>query len=248
MADRLQKILARAGYGSRRSCEDLIRAGRVTVNGEVAVLGSKAEPGGDDIRLDGRRIQDAEALTYIIFHKPTGVLSSLHTQGGHPTVLDYVSSDQRLFPVGRLDLDSEGLILLTNDGELANRLTHPRYGHEKEYRVLLNRVPDAEILKRWRQGVRLPDGYKTSAARIWKERGSGAEAWVRVILREGHKRQIRETARVLGFEVRRLIRVRVDGLMLDDLAPGEWRPLSSEELRRLLPTGTEQNVADAMSK
>jgi len=231
--DRLQKILAQAGLGSRRACEALIEAGRVAVNGQVASLGMKADPAQDRITLDGHSFGPAESATYIMLNKPPGVLSSLRSQGGLPTVLDLLNSKVRVYPVGRLDKDSEGLMLLTNDGELANQLSHPRYGHEKEYRVLLDRLPAAADLERWRQGVTLPDGFTTGPARVWRVEGEGPGAWLGVVLTEGHKRQLRETARVLGLRVRRLVRIRMDGLELGDLAPGSWRSLKPGEIAQL---------------
>ena len=231
--DRLQKILAQAGLGSRRACEAMIEAGRVSVNGQVASLGMKADPTQDRITLDGRSLGEAEDATYILLNKPPGVLSSLRSQGGLPTVLDLLDSDVRVYPVGRLDKDSEGLMLLTNDGELANQLSHPRYGHEKEYRVLLDRAPSAAALERWQQGVTLPDGFTTSPARVWRAAGEGRGAWLGIVLTEGHKRQLRETARVLGLRVRRLIRIRMDSLELEDLEPGSWRFLTQGEIARL---------------
>lgn len=232
--ERLQKVLARSGYGSRRSCEALIKEGRVTLNGQIAEIGASANPEIDDIRVDGIQLKPAEPKTYIVLNKPVGVLSSLRSQGGKSTVRDLVKSKERLYPVGRLDVKSEGLILLTNDGELTNRLTHPRYEHEKEYRVLLNRRPDDSQLEAWRRGVILPDGSKALPAQCWLENDQAT--WLRVVMRQGRKRQIRETARVLGLQVRRLIRVRIGGLKLGDLKPGQFRELSKTEIHRLLTT------------
>ncbi len=231
--ERLQKILARAGFGSRRGCEELILSGRVTVNGRIAELGQKVDPEKDDIRVDGERLRSPKPFEYYLLHKPTGVLSSDQSQGGHPTVVDLVPSKERLHPVGRLDLDSQGLILLTNDGDLTHRLTHPRYGHEKEYRVLLERPPDRKQLTAWRRGVILADGYRTRPARVWVEKRAKDSAWVRVVMREGRKRQIRETAKALGLRVRRLIRVRIGPIRLGDLPVGAWRPLTPEEVQAL---------------
>lgn len=224
-AERLQKIMARAGVGSRRASEEMIREGRVTVNGREATLGTRADPLRDEIRVDGVRLPLPEDRIVIALHKPAGVVSSLRSQNGGPTVRDLVPLPQRLFPVGRLDLRSEGLILLTNDGELANRLAHPRYEHEKEYRVLLDRDPGDEDLEAWRKGVQLPDGRRTLPAKVWRERGADSSPWIRVVLRQGLKRQIRLTARVLGLDVRRLVRVRFAGVDLGDLEAGEWRKI-----------------------
>ncbi len=230
MSVRLQKVLAAAGVGSRRACEEMIREGRVTVDGHTATIGMSIDPETQQIRLDGARIKAAESPVYIAVYKPVGVLSSTVSQGGKPTILDVVNVPKRVFPVGRLDVDSEGLVLLTNDGGLTQELTHPRYGKEKEYRVLLDEPPTPEQLNRWRDGVRLSDGTRALAASV---RPEGSGAWVRVVMRQGRKRQIRDTARVLGLGVRRLIRIRIGSLRLGELKPGEWRSLGAEEIRSL---------------
>lgn len=233
MAERLQKVLARVGLGSRRSCEVLIRSGRVTVNGVVAELGSKADPDVDEIRVDGNPIKSTEPLVYVALYKPVGVVSSRRSQSTRPTVCDLVEAPAKLYPVGRLDVESEGLILLTNDGDLTHQLTHPRYGHEKEYRVLLDRRPDAEQIAALRRGIVLEDGVRTLPARAWLEKKSGEDAWLRIVLRQGRKRQIRETARALGLNVYRLIRVRIGGLSIGKLKPGEWRFMDQAEIDQL---------------
>lgn len=233
MEDRLQKILAYAGYGSRRSCEDLIAAGRVTVNGQVAHLGSKADVEKDLIKLDGKIVRSPEAFQYIALYKPRGVLSAVSSPDPRPTVRDLVPVKGNLYPVGRLDADSEGLILLTNDGELANRLTHPRYGHEKEYRVLVGGRPDEKQLATWRHGVVLEDGYRTSPVQVKVESHSGKGAWLRVIMTEGHKRQIRDTCHQVGLSVVSIIRVRIGSLQVGNLKPGQWRYLTPGEVRGL---------------
>jgi 23S rRNA pseudouridine2605 synthase len=233
MEERLQKILARAGIGSRRASEELIAQGRVTVNGQVAVLGAKADPVVDRIAVDGRLIQKAEELVYIALYKPRGVISAASSPDPRPTVRDLVAAPGHLYPVGRLDVDSEGLILLTNDGELANRLTHPRYGHEKEYRALVAKHPDDDQLKAWRLGVVLEDGYRTQPAEVRVEGYSGKGAWLRIVLREGRKRQIRETGSQLGLPVVKIIRVRIGSLHLGSLKPREWRYLSAAEVAAL---------------
>jgi len=227
---RLQKVLAAAGLGSRRACEEMIREGRVTVDGQTATLGMSVDPETQHIRLDGARLKPAESPVYIAVYKPVGVLSSTVSQGGKPTILEMVGVSKRAFPVGRLDVDSEGLVLLTNDGELTQALTHPRYGKEKEYRVMLDTPPTPEQLTCWRDGIWLPDGTRALAASVRLE-GSGA--WLRVVMRQGRKRQIRETARVLGLNVRRLIRIRIGSLRLGGLKPGEWRTLDAGEIRLL---------------
>jgi 23S rRNA pseudouridine2605 synthase len=233
MEERIQKILARAGLGSRRACEVYIKAGRVTVNGQVAGLGDKADPIIDRILLDGQSIKLPEALVYVALYKPRGVLSAASAPDSRQTVRDLVDLPGRLYPVGRLDVDSEGLILLTNDGELANRITHPRFGHEKEYRVLVASRPDEEQLSIWRRGVVLEDGYHTQPCRVEFESASGKGAWLRVVLREGRKRQIRETGSRLGLPVVKIIRVRIGSLRLGNLKSGEWRTLSPNEVAEL---------------
>lgn len=229
---KLQKLMAASGYGARRKCEQMIREGRVWVNGKRAKLGARALPGRDQIQVDGEPLRSAEPLTYIALHKPPGVLSSSCSQGGWPTVLELVPAAVRLQPVGRLDLESEGLVLLTNDGALTHRLTHPRFGHEKEYRVLLDRIPDHDQLRSWRQGVQLPSGDHSGPSEVDLDRET-SDPWVRVVLRQGKKRQIRETAAVLGLEVVRLIRTRIAGLRLGELGPGDWRVIGKSEIIEL---------------
>jgi 23S rRNA pseudouridine2605 synthase len=233
MEERLQKILSHAGFGARRACEDYITAGRVTVNGKLAILGQKADPLVDRILLDGQPIKPAEQLVYLALYKPRGYLSTVSAPDPRPTVRDLVELPGQLYPVGRLDVDSEGLILLTNDGELANHLTHPRYGHEKEYRVLVASRPDEEQLATWRRGVVLEDGYNTLPAQVDFMNGSGKGAWLRVVLREGRKRQIRETGQRLGLPVVKIIRVRIGSLLLGNLQPRQWRHLTAQEVAGL---------------
>ena len=233
MEERLQKILARAGLGSRRACEQIIAAGRVRVNGQLAQLGDKADLLEDRITVDGKPIGVKENLVYIALHKPRGVLSTVKAEDNRQTVIDLVGASERIYPVGRLDIDSEGLILLTNDGDLTNLLTHPRYGHEKEYRVLVARHPDQKQLDSWRRGVVLEDGYRTQPVDVRVESFSGKGAWLRVVMREGRKRQIRRMCEAVGHPVQRLIRVRIGPIELGDLAVGAYRPLSRAEERSL---------------
>jgi len=233
--ERLQKILAQAGYGSRRACEDFISAGRVRVNGQLAELGMKADPVADKITVDGKPIAAAEALTYIALYKPRNVLSTVEKErdDDRRTVRELVEEGGHLYPVGRLDYESEGLILMTNDGDLANRLTHPRYGHEKEYRVLLASRPDFDQLEAWKRGVVLEDGYKTQPVEVRFETAQGKGAWVRVVMGEGRKRQIRETCQQLGLPVVRIVRVRIGTLRLGTLKPRQWRHLYADEVDAL---------------
>jgi len=233
MEERLQKILARAGYGSRRSCEELISAGRVRVNGQAVGLGDKADAAKDKITLDGRPITQAETLIYVALYKPRGVISTVSDPELRPAVRDLVPVTGTLYPVGRLDYDSEGLVLMTNDGDLANKLTHPRYEHEKEYRVLVAKQPDAEQLNLWRRGVVLEDGFHSGPAKVYVVSKHGKGAWLDVILKEGHKRQIREMGIQTGLPVVRIIRVRIGELRLGNLKPKEWRYLTTQEVQAL---------------
>ncbi|MEI7987967.1 MAG: pseudouridine synthase [Chloroflexota bacterium] len=232
--ERLQKIMARAGFGSRRASEQLIAEGRVTVNGQVATLGTKADPDQDKIIVNGSIIKvKQESLVYIALNKPRGVISTSIPQDRRKTVMDMVDVSTRLFTVGRLDQDSEGLMLLTNDGELANHLTHPRYGHEKEYRVLINHQPDEKQLSALRHGIVLEDGHRTMPARVWVENLAGKDCWLGMAICEGRNRQIREMCQRIGLPVLRLIRMRISSLKLGDLKRGEWRYLTSSELKEL---------------
>ena len=233
MEERLQKILARAGYGSRRACEEFISKGQVTVNGQIATLGLKADPEKDRIEINGTVVRDAEPLKYFAVYKPRGVISAASSPEGRQTVRDLVDDPGRLYPVGRLDADSEGLILLTNDGELTNRLTHPRYGHQKEYKVLVAIHPEQEQLETWRRGVILEDGYRTSPAKVWLESFKGKGAWLRVIMGEGRKRQIREIGKRIGVPVVKIIRIRIGTLQVGSLKPGQSRPLTKKEIDSL---------------
>lgn len=249
--ERLQKILARANLGSRRSCETIIAEGRVTVDGRVAVLGDKADPAINRIAVDGRLLVisrqqgDDEALIYIALNKPRGVISSLEDEmeEGRTTVRDLIQIDNaiHIYPVGRLDKPSEGLVLMTNDGELAHRLTHPRYGHEKVYIVTVEgSIPD-KVLDQWCRGVMLDDRITAPAPIEVIERETGSTK-LRIILREGRKRQIRRIAAALGHPVRQLIRERIGPLTLGDLKPGQWRYLSEQEVSQLLRSVEESPV------
>ena len=233
MEERLQKILSRAGFGSRRTCEELISRGRVSVNGRTAILGMKVDPDRDRIEVNGQVIAAVEPLKYIALYKPRNVISAAAPQDNRKTVRDLVDEPGHLYPVGRLDVDSEGLILLTNDGELTNRLTHPKFEHEKEYNVLIANRPDEKQLTAWRTGIVLEDGYKTRPAEVRVTRSHGKGAWLNVILKEGRKRQIREMGKLTGLPVVRIIRVRIGSLYLRNLKPGQWRVLTDPEIKAL---------------
>jgi 23S rRNA pseudouridine2605 synthase len=231
--ERLQKALARAGLGSRRACEQLVAEGRVTVNGRVASLGDRIDALADRVEVDGVRVPVAPELRYFAFNKPPGVVTTLRDPQGRRTIMEFVPSGPRVFPVGRLDRESEGLLLLTNDGELANRLTHPRYGVEKEYLAEVDGTPSDRALRRLVRGVELEDGVARaiSARRVG---GASGRAAIRVVMGEGRKREVRRMLAAVGLPVRRLVRLRIGPLRLGRLRPGEVRPLEADEIRRLL--------------
>jgi 23S rRNA pseudouridine2605 synthase len=224
--DRLNKFLASTGLGSRRAVEELIRAGRVTVNGEAAGLATRVSPG-DDVRVDGRQVT-AEATTCLLLHKPAGVVTTAADTHGRRTVLDLVQSPLRLFPVGRLDMETTGALLLTNDGELAHRLMHPRHGVEKTYVARVRGHPDPAALERLRTGVELDDGVTAPAVVAL-----AADDTIELTIHEGRNRQVRRMCEAVGHPVLYLHRSRYAGLGVDDLAPGAWRELSAPELERL---------------
>lgn len=219
--------MARAGIASRRKSEDLIVAGRVTVDGRVAELGQKVAPGAD-IRVDGRPIQRREQHRTFALHKPAGYVTTADDAWGRPTVMDLAPNVPGLHPVGRLDLDSEGLLLLTTDGQLTLELTHPRYEHEKEYRVwcVQGEVQEAEV-RRLVDGVELEDGpARALTARAITD-------GVLIVLQEGRNRQVRRMLTAVGYDVKRLLRTRVAGFELGDLAPGSCRELAKKDLQKL---------------
>lgn len=231
--DRVQKILSQAGFGSRRGCEKFIEEGRVTVNGKKITLGAKADPKVDDIRLDSMPLRKAEKKVYIALNKPRNMLSLNVPDDPRPTIFDLVKDERHLYPVGRLDFESEGLVLLTNDGELANHLTHPRYEHDKEYEVRVTRRPDEEQLKIWRRGVVLEDGYRTLPATVEVKSYTKKGAWLTIILREGKNRQIRRTGVRIGLPVQQIRRVRIGPIELGKLQPGHFRYLRPDEIQAL---------------
>jgi 23S rRNA pseudouridine2605 synthase/23S rRNA pseudouridine2604 synthase len=229
MQERLQKVLAERGVCARRKAETLITAGRVEVNGRVVnTLGAKVDPVADEIMVDGQLVPPGSAQVYVLLNKPVGVLTACEDARGERTVTDLVDLPQRLYPVGRLDRDSCGLVLLTNDGEMTLRLTHPRYGHEKEYEVDVAAPLGDRQLARLGHGVELEDGM-TQPARV--ERCGPCR--FRIVLREGRTRQIRRMCAAVGAEVVRLERRRIENLALAGLAPGAWRHVTGEELELL---------------
>lgn len=230
--ERLQKALARAGFGSRRACEDLIREGRVTVNGRVATLGDRVDPAKDRVRVDGSSVALDPAKRYYALNKPRGVVTTARDPQRRQDVSSFYPPGPRVFPVGRLDRETEGLLLLTNDGELANRLTHPRFGAEKEYLAEVEGSPSDRAVTRLVRGVKLEDGMARarSARRVAASRGRQA---VRIVMTEGKKREVRRMLAAIGLTVRRLVRVRVGPVGLGGLHPGEVRPLTSAEVQAL---------------
>lgn len=226
--ERLQKVLARNGLGSRRTCEELIDEGRVTVNGAVARLGARVQVSADTVAVDGVVIGVDPELRYFLLHKPAGVVTTAKDPEGRPTVVDLVPSDARVFPVGRLDVDTEGLLLLTNDGPLTHRLTHPSFGVEKEYLAWVEGKPSRGALRSLREGVELDDGM-TAPARV-----SVVEPEVvRLVIHEGRNRQVRRMCEAVGHPVRRLVRVRIGPLTDSTLGPRQWRELATSEVRAL---------------
>lgn len=226
--ERLQKVLARVGIGSRRVCEDLIAEGRVTVDGEVAVLGRRVDVETALIELDGAPIGVRPDLVHYLLNKPAGVVTTADDPQGRPTVVGLVPAEPRVFPVGRLDVDTEGLLLLTNDGELAYRLTHPSFGVEKEYVAELEGSPSRAALRRLREGVELDDGTTAPARAALLE-----PSVVRLTVHEGRNRQVRRMCDAVGHPVVRLIRTRIGPLADRSLAPGAWRELTGDEVRSL---------------
>jgi 23S rRNA pseudouridine2605 synthase len=226
--DRLQKVLARGGFGSRRACEDLIAEGRVTVNGEVAQLGRRVDPRRDEVAVDGVPAAVRPDLVYYLLNKPRGVVTTASDPQRRPTVVELVPSEPRVFPVGRLDVDTEGLLVMTNDGDLAFRLTHPSYGVEKAYLAEVEGRPSPGAVRRLRDGVALDDGA-TSPARV----SLTPPNLLRLVLHEGRNRQVRRMCEAVGHPVVRLVRYRIGPVVDPSLAPGRWRVLDRAEVRAL---------------
>jgi 23S rRNA pseudouridine2605 synthase len=225
---RLQKVLAERGWGSRRVCDALIADGRVTVNGEVAILGRRVDPDHDQVEVDGIAIGVRPGLVHYLLNKPVGVVTTASDPQGRPTVVQLVPGDPRVFPVGRLDVDTEGLLLLTNDGDLANRLTHPSHGVEKEYVAEVRGTVSPGALRRLREGVELDDGM-TAPAKV----SQPTPGVLRITIHEGRNRQVRRMCDAVGHPLQRLVRVRIGPIRDPHLAPGEWRVLGLDEVRKL---------------
>ena len=226
--ERLQKVLARGGFGSRRTCELLIESGRVTVNGEVATLGRRVDVEHDKVAVDDIVVSTRAGLVYYLLNKPSGVVTTAHDPEGRPTVIDLLPLEPRVFPVGRLDADTEGLLVLTNDGDLTHHLTHPSFGVEKEYLAQVDGRPSPAALRRLREGVELDDGV-TAPARV----ALVPPRTIKLTIHEGRNRQVRRMCAAVGHPVVRLVRTRVGPIAERRLKPGEWRPLTQAEVRAL---------------
>ena len=235
--ERLQKILAQRGWGSRRACEEIIAEGRVTVNGEIAILGRRVNVDVDIVEIDGAPVGVRPDLVYYLLNKPVDVISTAIDTHDRETVVDLVPAEPRVYPVGRLDGDSEGLLLITNDGELTNRITHPKFGLEKEYLVQVDissaDVSDAAI-HRLRNGIELEDGMTAPA-----EVSMLQEGVLRMVIHEGKNRQIRRMCEAAGYPVLRLVRTRIGPIMDRKLGPGQWRNLTQAEVKLLIEAVTE---------
>jgi len=236
--EKLQKVLAQAGVGSRRKCEEIIQAGRVEVNGEqITELGVKVSPT-DLIAVDGRAIK-TESKVYLAFHKPKGVITSANDPEGRRTVMDYIKGvSERLYPVGRLDYDTEGLLILTNDGEFANRLTHPKFHVPKTYHATVNGVPHGSLLEKLAQGVMLEDGI-TAPAQVdyYDVDNDQKQSVISITIHEGRNRQVRRMFDSINYPVIRLRRVQFGPLFLQGLPRGKSRPLTDKEITELMETG-----------
>lgn len=240
MQQRLQKILSQAGFASRRAAEGFITQGRVMVNGTtVTALGSKADLDTDDVRVDGRRIKPAQRKRYILLYKPRGYITTRSDPQRRPTVIDLLSTggvQEYVYPVGRLDYDSEGLLLLTSDGDLAARLTHPRHGVDREYHVRVRGVPDEHEIGRLEKGLVL-DGRRTAPANVTLEKiieaESGQQAVLSFVIREGRNRQVRDMCDAIGHPVVRLERTRIGPVTDPKIRPGEFRDLTPREIAAL---------------
>lgn len=227
--ERLQKVLARAGIGSRRACDELIEAGRVSVNGERAQLGRRIDPDHDRVAIDGTPVGVLPGLVHYLLNKPPGVISTASDPEGRPTILDLVPSEPRVFPVGRLDMATEGLIILTNDGELAQLLAHPSHGVEKEYLAELEADPSPAAIRQLREGVELEPGVRSAPAKANRV----GPRLVRIVVHEGRYRQVRRMCEGVGYPVLRLVRTRIGPITDSRLKPGTWRHLEQKEVHDL---------------
>lgn len=227
--ERLQKALARAGLGSRRMAEILIEAGRVTIDGRVAELGNRVDADTQEIRVDGKLVPAAPSAVYFLLNKPTGVITTADDPHGRPTVVEMIDTEVRIFPIGRLDMATEGLLILTNDGRLAHLLTHPSVGIEKEYLVRVEGDPSPSSIRRLREGIELEDGV-TAPAQVSRV----SDGVLRIVIHEGKNRQVRRMCEAIGHEVIRLVRTRIGPIHDAKLTPGAARPLTVGEVRKLM--------------
>ena len=233
MEERIQKILAKCGIASRRKAEEMIMEGLVTVNGAPATIGMKADLEKDHIKVRGKLINRVESAVYLLFHKPVKCLTAMEDPEGRPTVKDFLKRVKAMvFPVGRLDYNSEGLLILTNDGELTNQILHPRHKVPKTYLVKIDGVLELEDIKKLENGIRLEDGL-TAPAKVRRVKKTKSNSWIEIIIREGKKRQIRRMLQRIGHPVIKLIRTRINGLELGDLKPGEYRYMTPAEVKKL---------------
>jgi len=233
MEKRIHKILSEMGIASRRKAEDFIKEGRVTVSGRVATIGMKADPAKEHIKLDGKLLTKREPRVYMMFHKPRNVVTSLHDPQGRPTVKDYLKGVKyRVFPVGRLDFDSEGMLFMTNDGDFAHAVLHPSKKISKTYLVKVKGVLEEENITKLRKGIKLKKRM-TAPAIVKKTRKTEQNSWLEITIHEGRKRQIRRMLDILGHPVLKLKRVRIDGIELGGLEPGALRYLTPEEINMI---------------
>ena len=234
-AERIQKVLAAAGVASRRAVEEMVSDGRITVNGQPARLGQRVDPERDLVKVDGNQVGLRADLVYYLLNKPPGVVTTASDPQGRPTVVDMVPEAPRVFPVGRLDADSEGLLLLTNDGNLTHRLTHPSFGVDKEYLAHVEGRVGRGALRRLREGVELDDGV-VQAVSVSRPESSV----IRIVVHEGRNRLVRRMCDAIGHRVIRLVRIRIGKLADRKLPPGQWRELSNSEVRELERIGTDR--------
>ena len=235
MEERVQKLMAQANIGSRRACEEIIRQKRVQVNGKVIQLGAKADPEKDEIRVDGTRLKFDTKIRYIAFNKPKGILSTTQAEKGdsRDTIRDLIPVEGHWFVIGRLDVDSEGLMILTNDGDLTYKFTHPRFEHTKTYKVVVRGNPSRQVLEQWQNGVWLDDS-RTAACHIKVLNKGSKSTTLRIVMTEGRKRQIRRIATMLGHPTIRLVRTSMGQLGLGTLQRGTYYELDEEEIKALL--------------
>lgn len=233
MLERLQKILSDYGIASRRHAEELIKEGRVIVNGQIAVIGQKADPGKDYIKVDGKLLMKPEPKVYYAFYKPRKVITSLLDPQGRPTVKDFIKGLKfRVYPVGRLDFDSEGLLILTNDGDIAYNIMHPSSKIEKTYMAKIEGIIEIDKLEKLRKGIKI-DGKLAVPVSVNLVKTLKANSWIKITLHEGRKRQIRKMLERIGHPVIRLIRITIDSVKLGELKPGQLRPLTKEEIEEV---------------